>query len=168
MGRQVALVDTELTVGRGEECGLRIDDRGMSRVHAKLLRTSTNEVSVLDLQSTNGTWKNGERCQSAILRNGDELMFGPNTVVHFVAGAQPRAPESAAQRARVEQAITRRELEVATLVARGWPNQRIAKQLGVSVRTVESHLDHVYNKLDVDSRSALTALLYESGLVGSR
>jgi DNA-binding CsgD family transcriptional regulator len=36
------------------------------------------------------------------------------------------------------------------------------------VRTIESHLDHVYNKLDVDSRSALTALLYESGLVGSR
>jgi DNA-binding CsgD family transcriptional regulator len=52
-------------------------------------------------------------------------------------------------------ALTRRELEVATLAARGMSDQDIAATLVISVRTVESHLAATYRKLAINSRRGL-------------
>lgn len=52
-------------------------------------------------------------------------------------------------------ALTRRELEVVAHVAAGLTNREIAAALYVSIRTVTSHLDHVYTKLALASRPAL-------------
>lgn len=52
-----------------------------------------------------------------------------------------------------EPSLTEREHEVLELAARGLPNKQIAGELGVSVRTVQSHLTHVFRKLDVGSRT---------------
>lgn len=52
-------------------------------------------------------------------------------------------------------ALSRRELEVALLVAEGLTNAEIAERLTVSVRTVTSHLDHIYTRLGINSRVAL-------------
>jgi DNA-binding NarL/FixJ family response regulator len=49
--------------------------------------------------------------------------------------------------------LTDRELEVLRCAAQGLTNYDIAQQLTVSVRTVEAHLTHVYNKLGVSSRT---------------
>jgi len=49
--------------------------------------------------------------------------------------------------------LTDRELEVLELVATGFTNRQIAQQLDISVRTVEAHLTHVYDKLGVCSRT---------------
>ena len=51
--------------------------------------------------------------------------------------------------------LTRREREVASLAAGGLSNREIAERLVVSVRTVEHHLDHVYEKLAVNRRGQL-------------
>jgi class 3 adenylate cyclase/DNA-binding CsgD family transcriptional regulator len=51
--------------------------------------------------------------------------------------------------------LSRRELEVALLVADGLTNAEIADRLTVSVRTVTSHLDHIYTRLGINSRVAL-------------
>jgi two-component system, NarL family, response regulator LiaR len=59
------------------------------------------------------------------------------------------------------EALTDRELEALRLAARGLANKEIAKALGVSVRTVEAHLSHVFRKLDVGSRT-------EAVLIGLR
>jgi class 3 adenylate cyclase/DNA-binding CsgD family transcriptional regulator len=56
---------------------------------------------------------------------------------------------------RADQPLSRREMEVATLVAEGLTNAEIAERLVVSVRTIESHLDHVYARLGISSRAAL-------------
>ena len=50
------------------------------------------------------------------------------------------------------QPLTGRELQVLQLAAQGLTNYDIAQQLYISVRTVEAHLTHVYNKLGVGSR----------------
>jgi DNA-binding NarL/FixJ family response regulator len=51
--------------------------------------------------------------------------------------------------------LTAREQEVVRLVARGMSNKAIARQLGISPRTVEGHLNHVFDKLDTTSRTEL-------------
>jgi DNA-binding NarL/FixJ family response regulator len=51
--------------------------------------------------------------------------------------------------------LTTREEEVVRLVARGLSNKAIARQLGISPRTVEGHLNHVFEKLDTSSRTEL-------------
>ena len=61
--------------------------------------------------------------------------------------------------ARPDLLLTEREAEIARLVARGLSNRRIAEQLVVSVRTVESHVYQACRKLGVASRRELGRLL---------
>jgi DNA-binding CsgD family transcriptional regulator len=55
--------------------------------------------------------------------------------------------------------LTRREREVAQLVASGATNRAIADALVLSIKTVETHIAHIFAKLDVRSRAALTATM---------
>ena len=50
-------------------------------------------------------------------------------------------------------ALTRREIDVVRLLARGWSNKQIAAGLHLGVRTIESHVSHLLAKLDVSSRT---------------
>ncbi len=50
-------------------------------------------------------------------------------------------------------ALTARETEVLRLIARGLPNKQIASQLGLGLRTVESHVSSVLGKLGLSSRT---------------
>ena len=56
-------------------------------------------------------------------------------------------------------ALSSREREVAALVASGKTNRNIAAALYLSEKTIESHLARIYDKLDVHSRAALTAIM---------
>jgi DNA-binding CsgD family transcriptional regulator len=53
--------------------------------------------------------------------------------------------------------LTPREMQVAALVARGRTNRHIATALFISVRTVESHVDHILTKLGLANRTQLAA-----------
>lgn len=61
--------------------------------------------------------------------------------------------------------LTAREAEVLTLVAQGKTNRTIANELYISEKTVASHLNHIFTKLGLTSRSAATAYAYEHDLV---
>jgi len=61
--------------------------------------------------------------------------------------------------------LTRRELEVLSLVAEGLSNPQIAERLTVSEHTVHRHLANVYSKLRVPSRAAAVALAAERDLL---
>ncbi len=66
------------------------------------------------------------------------------------------------------ESLTPSERRVAELAAAGHTNRAIAQQLFVSLRTVETHLTHVYQKLDVSSRSQLAnAMRLDSGAIGA-
>lgn len=64
--------------------------------------------------------------------------------------------------------LSSRELEVARLVATGRSNADVATVLFISPRTVSTHLDRIYAKLQLSSRAALTRYLADSGLLESR
>jgi HD-GYP domain-containing protein (c-di-GMP phosphodiesterase class II) len=63
--------------------------------------------------------------------------------------------------------LTAREVEVLALLARGQANKQIARQLGVTPKTVSNHVEHLYTKLGVGSRAAATLFATQHGLVGS-
>lgn len=60
--------------------------------------------------------------------------------------------------ARQPAALTPRECQVLSWVARGKSNAQIGTLLGISPRTVNKHLDHIYVKLGVESRTAAAAI----------
>jgi DNA-binding NarL/FixJ family response regulator len=61
--------------------------------------------------------------------------------------------------------LTRREAEVAELVARGLTNREIAGQLYLSTRTVEVHVDHILSKLGFGTRTRLAAWAHQERLL---
>ena len=61
--------------------------------------------------------------------------------------------------------LTEREAEVLRLVAAGKSNRQIAVELVISEHTVARHLQNIFTKLNVSSRSAATAFAFEHGLV---
>lgn len=66
---------------------------------------------------------------------------------------------------RPDIAVTRREIEVLTLVADGLSNRAIAQRLHLTEGTVKSHLARCYTKLGVDSRTAAVATATDLGLI---
>ena len=63
------------------------------------------------------------------------------------------------------EALTHREREILKLIAEGYRNKQIAKDLCISVKTVEKHRANLMEKLDLHNVQALTALAIEKGLV---
>jgi len=63
------------TVGRAARADFIVDAALVSRLHCRLT-AGTTELEVVDLDSTNGTFVNGERAARATLRSGDRLGVG--------------------------------------------------------------------------------------------
>lgn len=59
--------------------------------------------------------------------------------------------------------LTIREIEIAHLVAQGQHNYNIAMELSISIHTVETHLKHIYFKLNVHSRVELVRAILDLG-----
>jgi pSer/pThr/pTyr-binding forkhead associated (FHA) protein len=79
--REYSLTSEEFLIGRGADCDLRLAVSDISRHHCliRLVKSKgTNEVTLSDLGSSNGTFVNGQRVRSlAILHTGDEIRLGP-------------------------------------------------------------------------------------------
>lgn len=78
-GETMPLDPPGLTVGRGAEADLQVNDPGVSRRHVEFRVTSEAEgprVSVHDLGSTNGILVNGKRVQNAAVADGAQIRIG--------------------------------------------------------------------------------------------
>ena len=64
--------------------------------------------------------------------------------------------------------LTPREREVLVLIGRGYPNKRIARELGLAEKTVKTHVGHVLAKLGVTDRTQAAVLAVRAGLVEPR
>lgn len=61
--------------------------------------------------------------------------------------------------------LTSRELEVLSLISQGKSNQRIADETFVSINTIKTHVNHIYEKLDVKNRTQATMKASELNLL---
>jgi DNA-binding CsgD family transcriptional regulator len=80
-------------------------------------------------------------------------------------GARLVTADAEAARRAEEDPLSDREGEVLRLLALGHTNQEIAKQLYISVRTVETHRAHIMRKLRFQSRGELVRYAIERGLL---
>jgi len=143
-------------VGKAEDAEIRIVDSGVSRQHARVELDAGGRVTLFDLGSTNGTFVGNERVEHYVLGVGDRVHFGPDAAVRLVrlrSGSAKRAPE-----------LSARQVQLARLVAAGLTNVEIAERLEISKRTVASHLDHIYTRLDIRNRAQLTRWVLDRGL----
>ena len=98
-----------------------------------------------------------------VVAAGDALL-SPSVTRHLIAEyvrrpqANPLVPASL-------QALTEREVEVLSLVARGLSNAEIAERLYVSPATAKTHVARLLMKLDARDRAQLIIIAYETGLV---
>jgi two-component system nitrate/nitrite response regulator NarL len=61
-------------------------------------------------------------------------------------------------------ALAPREQQIVDLISRGWTDKGIAVELGVSVRTVRTHLERLYRKRRLHSRAEAVALWIHGGM----
>ena len=87
--------------------------------------------------------------------------LGATTELARIAGFSVETP------LKRDDAVTDRELQVLRLIARGKTNRAIAEVLGISEKTVARHVSNIFLKLDLSSRAAATAYVYEHDLADS-
>jgi DNA-binding NarL/FixJ family response regulator len=110
------------------------------------------------------------RCDSVdrvagLLVGADECL--PKTICgdELVVRIARLAGRSRRRRPALERALTRRELDVLSLLAEGYERKEIAVRLVVSPKTVATHLESIYRKLGVRGRAEAVVLAYREDLV---
>ena len=98
------------------------------------------------------------------VHDGDAVM-APSTTRRLIDrfAAHP-APMADAEPAPLDR-LTSREREVFLLLARGLPNDRIARDLSIAEGTVRIHIGRILGKLGLHDRAQAVVLAYESGIV---
>lgn len=99
-----------------------------------------------------------------VVAAGDALL-APSVTRRLIAEFAQRRPITRGRPSLRLNALTERETEVLTLVARGSSNSEIAQQLFVAEQTVKTHVSRVFTKLDLRDRAQAVVFAYESGLV---
>ncbi|MGH2886393.1 MAG: response regulator [Solirubrobacteraceae bacterium] len=91
-----------------------------------------------------------------------EAIIDPTVAARLVHALSERPPAPALDD------LTARERDVLALIAQGRSNKRIALELGISEKTVKTHVGHVLAKLDVTDRTQAAVLAVQAGLVQRR
>jgi DNA-binding NarL/FixJ family response regulator len=93
------------------------------------------------------------------VREGDALLAPASTRRLIQQAARPPAVAPALEE------LTAREHEVLRLLARGLSNKEIAQRLSISPKTVGNHAEHIYAKIDAQSRAAAAFFAMQQGLL---
>jgi DNA-binding NarL/FixJ family response regulator len=77
------------------------------------------------------------------------------------------SPEECVGLRRKKAGLSSREVEVLQLVAEGKANKQVARELGISIKTVEKHRQHLMSKLDLHDTAGLTRYAIAAGIIES-
>ncbi len=112
---EFALASFPITLGRGEDADIRINDRWASRVNCEINQVD-GELVVRDLQSSNGTLVNGEHISECRLQRGDKITIGMSTFILEYDGPETKLSPSPSTLKRSEEVVF--EDPGATLIGR--------------------------------------------------
>ncbi|MBN1505667.1 MAG: response regulator transcription factor [Sedimentisphaerales bacterium] len=78
------------------------------------------------------------------------------------------SPDRCGSLKKKKAALSSREVEVLQLIAEGKANKQVARELGISIKTVEKHRQHLMSKLDLHDTAGLTRYAIAAGIIESR
>jgi len=157
-------------VGRSSGCDLVVRHASVSRRHAEI-QVLGDSVTVVDLDSRNGTFINDERIESSDLAIGQKVTFGG---VPFVLMSEDTADEIAdskvetADHGKKERTVIPRSVKdrlsaaqgrVLIHLVEGLSEKDTAEKLNISPHTVHNHVRDIYSILNVHSRAELLSRL---------
>ena len=82
-GMTLPLPENMVRFGRGRDADVRLDDEGVSRLHAAIRKNEDGAYEIFDLESRNGTVVSGRHTKRALLRDGDIIQLGPRVAFRF-------------------------------------------------------------------------------------
>ncbi len=156
----LVLMDLRMPKMSGTELIRRLREQTPG-INVLVLTTFDNDADVLpaiEQGATGYLLKDTPRIE--LLRAAQAAARGETVLSPTVAGLlmqKVRAPE--------QQTLSRRELEVLGLIARGATNREAAARLFITEATVKTHMLHIFAKLGVKDRAAAVAAAYETGLL---
>ena len=98
------------------------------------------------------------------VHDGDAVM-APSTTRRLIERFAARPTPAPDVESAPLDGLTSREGEVFLMLARGFPNDRIARELSIAEGTVRIHVGRILGKLGLHDRSQAVVLAYESGLI---
>jgi DNA-binding NarL/FixJ family response regulator len=156
----VVLMDLRMPKMSGAELIRRLREQTPG-IHILVLTTFDDDADVLpaiDQGATGYLLKDTPRAdlrRAVLAAARGETVLSPS--VTGVLTQRSREPE--------RRTLSRRELEVLGLVARGATNREVAVKLFITEATVKTHLLHLFGKLGVKDRAAAVAAAYDTGLL---
>jgi LuxR family maltose regulon positive regulatory protein len=100
-----------------------------------------------------------------LLRRALSQGIAPNYVARLLAAFGEEVESTFPAMESLIEPLSERELEVLRLIVAGLSNPEIAQELVIAVSTVKSHVNHIYGKLGVESRTQAVARAQELGLL---
>ena len=164
----VVLLDVHLPGGGGVEIARRVHQRSpATRFLALSVSDAAADVIAIIRAGARGyVTKNitGDELVAAISRVAEgDAVFSPR-LAGFVLDAFSGSIAVAAVDEDLDR-LTEREREVMRLIARGYAYKEVAKELFISIKTVETHVSSVLRKLQLSSRHELTRWANERRLI---
>jgi DNA-binding NarL/FixJ family response regulator len=95
-----------------------------------------------------------------------KTFFTPSIAKSLKEGYQ-KSSDGVGLRKTSDTQLTSRETELLQLIAEGHPNKQIASELGISVKTVEKHRQHLMEKLNIHDIAGLTRFAIAAGIIES-
>ena len=70
------IISEQIRIGKVSSANLKLEEEGVSRMHAEVSVSGDNQIHIIDLGSQKGTFVNGQKVQKQQLRSGDEIKIG--------------------------------------------------------------------------------------------
>lgn len=143
VGKQYPITASDIVIGRSVESQVYIDDKSLSRSHAKFA-VNGNEISVIDLGSTNKTIVNGQiipPLASCLLKNNDQIKTG-NVIFKFLEKGSLEAITNAAMYEKAQKDALTGAHSKGALLEKGPEAIKRAEVLAEPLSLVTFDIDH--------------------------
>jgi len=105
-----------------------------------------------------------EVCRAIREISKGETFFSPS-ISKRLDHQNKKSPDRAGLPIRKNIELTSREMEVLQLIAEGKANKETASELGISIKTIEKHREHLMDKLDIHDTAGLTRYAISTGVI---
>jgi HD-GYP domain-containing protein (c-di-GMP phosphodiesterase class II)/DNA-binding CsgD family transcriptional regulator len=155
---RVAGAHHERLDGSGYHRGVRAPELGQA---ARILAAADCYVAMREARPHRPAL-DAAAAEAELVRDASEGRLDPDAVAAVLAAAGHHVSKPTPE---LPAGLTPRELEVLLALVHGDSNQAIGDRLGISVKTVGHHVQHIYEKAQVRSRAAATLWAFEQELV---